>query len=150
VFARPGIGDLIRALGGDLFEDSLELNTNVTQWSPCLPAEFARLRGYPLATALPTLAGLRGKALASTTEFDYAGGIGHRIRSDYRQTPSDMYATNRLDTLRAWSHSWGCDSAPSRTGFRSTTRPSPPTSIFPRASRSAGRSSRTARKKISS
>ena len=62
---------------GAVFQDSYEYRSD---WSPDFFAQFEKLRGYKLQTELPALFG--------TNEDDHAA----RVKSDYRQTVSDIMA----------------------------------------------------------
>jgi hypothetical protein len=74
------------------FHDSYEYSGN---GSPELLDTFQRLRGYDLALHLPALLG-RG-------DSDEVA----RVKSDYRETLSDMLLANFLRPLTAWSHARG-------------------------------------------
>jgi len=51
----PRTRELMKRIGGNFFEDSLELNA-VKEWSPNLPQEFRDSRGYDLLPYLPLMA----------------------------------------------------------------------------------------------
>ncbi|GHF35457.1 hypothetical protein FHX82_007048 [Amycolatopsis bartoniae] len=91
------IRGLLRQVGGAVFEDSLELKTTA-HWTPSLPAEFARRRGYDLTPYLPLLIG---------TSFSYGDTVTSRVRFDYQQTLSDLFLDNRVLKLKAWCNSLG-------------------------------------------
>lgn len=91
--------------GAEFFEDSLELDST-QKWTWDFLKEWKARRGYDAVTALPALAGA-GKLGQTTPFFDFADGVGARIRNDYRQTWSDLYVDRRLKTFRAWAHKRG-------------------------------------------
>ena len=74
------------------FHDSFEYTGDA---SAGLFTEFARRRGYDLATELP--------ALMDRGTPDHVA----RLKSDYRQTLSDMLRENFVDQLTRWSHAQG-------------------------------------------
>ncbi len=74
------------------FHDSFEYTGDA---SPGVFAEFARRRGYDLATELP--------ALMDRGDADHIA----RVKSDYRQTIADMLRENFVEQLTRWSHARG-------------------------------------------
>ena len=86
------MGPLPRNAIRSYFHDSFEYTGDA---SSGLFAEFARRRGYDLATELPALMD-RGSA-------DHIA----RVKSDYRQTLADMLRENFVDQLTRWSHAQG-------------------------------------------
>jgi hypothetical protein len=95
----PEMRDLLRADGGSMFVDSLELGNQ--NWTPDLPAEFNARRGYSLIPALPVL------AVSGTPAFEYPDGVGARYRSDWMKTLNELWIANHLDRLREWAHGLG-------------------------------------------
>ena len=90
------LGDrLIAAVGahrlGSVFCDSLEVYH--ADWTPTLPAEFARRRGYQLEPELWRLVD-DGPASAG-------------FRADYHRTLSELYEDNFLVPLADWAHGHG-------------------------------------------
>lgn len=75
-----------------LFQDSYEYNSN---WAPDFFERFEKLRGYSLATELPALLG---------TEQDERAA---RVKSDYRETISDIMASESIPIWVRWSHAHG-------------------------------------------
>jgi hypothetical protein len=110
----PQVRALIDGLdqGTEFFEDSLELDAT-TKWTWDFRREWKARRGYDPVTSLPAIAGAgklaEGGAVGGTTApfFDFADGLGDRIRDDYRQTWSDLYVDRRLKTFRDWAHRRG-------------------------------------------
>ncbi|MEU8122318.1 glycosyl hydrolase [Spirillospora sp. NPDC049024] len=100
----PDVRRLLAQMGeSDLFEDSLELGTT-QKWTSELVGQWTKLRGYSPVEVLPALAGAGDQGITDRPFFDFGGGVGARVRTDYRQTLSDLYIRNRLDVLREWAH----------------------------------------------
>jgi len=93
---------LLRQAGGAFFEDSLELETQSTIWTPNLPSEFAARVGYELAPFLPVLVQLKGKY-----QFRYDATLTTHVRDDLNRVLSDLYRDNHLLALREWAHGLG-------------------------------------------
>jgi len=74
------------------FQDSYEYRND---WSPDFFAEFEKRRGYRLQDELPALFG--------SMKDDHAS----RVKSDYRETMSDMMVENTLPLWVKWSHDHG-------------------------------------------
>jgi hypothetical protein len=74
------------------YQDSYEYRSD---WAPNLFAEFERRRGYRLQTELP--------ALFSTDSDDHA----NRVKSDYRETLSDIMVEETEPLWVKWSHQHG-------------------------------------------
>lgn len=72
-----------------MYHDSYEYRSD---WSPALLAEFEKRRGYRLQTELPALFGKE--------ENDRAA----RVKSDYRETVSDVMIERSLPTWVRWAH----------------------------------------------
>ena len=105
----PDLRTAMKATGGSLFFDSLELNrygVPVRFWTDNFLAEFQKRRGYSLAPYLPTLATADNTTLKSQPAFELAGGVGERVRQDYQQTLSDLFVDNHIDPLKDWAHSY--------------------------------------------
>lgn len=93
----------LRESGGSLFFDSLELNRDGNQlrhWTPAFLAEFERRRGYDVEPYLPMLA-------LTTPSYEVAGGIGERVREDYRRTLNDLFRDEHVKPLKTWAHGLG-------------------------------------------
>ena len=78
-------------LVGSVFCDSLEVYD--ADWTPALPEEFARRRGYPLIPVLYRLAVDRPDTV--------------RVRADYHRTLVELYQENFLAVVRRWAASRG-------------------------------------------
>jgi alpha-L-rhamnosidase len=74
-------------LVGSVFCDSLEVYD--ADWTPALPDEFARRRGYPLIPVLYRLA---------VDRPDTA-----QVRADYHRTLAEMYQENFIAVVRRWA-----------------------------------------------
>jgi len=74
------------------YQDSYEYKSD---WSPDLFAEFEKRRGYKLQTELPALFG--------TNQDDHAA----RVKSDYRETVSDIMVEETEPLWIKWSHEHG-------------------------------------------
>jgi hypothetical protein len=75
-----------------VFQDSYEYQCN---WSPDFFAQFQRLRGYKLQTVLPALFG------------DAPSDETARVKSDYRETVSDLIARQTDPVWMDWAHQRG-------------------------------------------
>jgi hypothetical protein len=96
--------EALKASGGSLFFDSLELNrygVEVRHWTDNFLTEFRNRRGYSL---VPYLAAV---STSSEPLFSFSNGVGERIREDYRQTLSDLFVENHIKPLKQWAHSYG-------------------------------------------
>lgn len=96
------IRDLLRQAGGDLFEDSLEIETDATVWTPGFLAEFHRRQGYDLTPYLPIVVQQKGNY-----PFAYDADTSNHVRDDYNQVLSDLYQENHLIPIRDLAHSLG-------------------------------------------
>ncbi|MER7792222.1 glycosyl hydrolase [Streptomyces sp. NPDC097640] len=96
------VRELLRRAGGALFEDSLEIETDATLWTPGLAEEFERRIGHPL---LPYLAAVIEKDEKYVFAFDAA--TNKAVRRDYMQVITDLYLEHHLLPLRDWAHSLG-------------------------------------------
>ncbi|HXB58008.1 MAG TPA: glycosyl hydrolase, partial [Candidatus Acidoferrales bacterium] len=75
-----------------VFQDSYEYQCN---WSPDFFDQFEHFRGYKLQTVLPALFG------------DAPSNEVARVRSDYRETVSDLMATRTDPIWMDWAHQHG-------------------------------------------
>ena len=99
----PELRRQLRADGGSLFFDSLELNRNGEQlrhWTPDFLREFRKRRGYDVEPYLPALA-------LATSEYDLPGSLGARVREDYRQTLNDLFRDEHVLPLKRFAHHLG-------------------------------------------
>ncbi|QKW37235.1 alpha-L-rhamnosidase [Actinomadura sp. NAK00032] len=96
------IRKLIKRAGGTLFEDSIELETHALNWTPDLPAEFRRRRGYDLMPYLPVIVRLK-----ENTMFAYDAATTSHVRHDFWLTVSDLFNEYHFEALAKWAHSIG-------------------------------------------
>jgi hypothetical protein len=75
-----------------LFQDSYEYNS---QWAPDFFAQFEKFRGYRLQQELPALLG--------NEQDDHAA----RVKSDYRETISDIMTYESIPIWVQWAHDHG-------------------------------------------
>ncbi|GAA4485311.1 glycosyl hydrolase [Actinoallomurus oryzae] len=93
----------LKASGGSLFFDSLELNPGgepLRSWTADFLKEFKKRRGYDAEPYIPTLA-------VSDPQFELPGSVAERVREDYRKTLNDLFIDDHLVPLRTWAHSLG-------------------------------------------
>jgi hypothetical protein len=100
----PTTRRLLRKSGGSLFEDSIELETSGLNWTPALPAEFLKRRGYEVWAYLPAL--VRND---ENQVFQSEAGITRHVRHDYWSTVSDLFAEHHFSALTKWAHSLGLE-----------------------------------------
>ncbi|WP_052337200.1 glycosyl hydrolase [Nocardioides alkalitolerans] len=91
---------LLRQTGGYLFEDSLEIETEATIWTPAFLAEFAERRGYDLRPYLPCVLELHERY-----QFAFDATTTIRVRDDVNQTVSDLYRDHHLKPIQAFARS---------------------------------------------
>ncbi|UMG94494.1 glycosyl hydrolase [Nocardioides sp. TF02-7] len=102
---------LLKKAGGYLFEDSLEIETEATIWTPRMLVEFERRQGYDLRPWLP---------LVLEVEEDYQFSLGsaadpaatdalrtNQVRDDFNQVLSDLYLDHHLRPLQDFARSLG-------------------------------------------
>lgn len=98
----PAIRGLLKRAGGALFEDSIEIESDALPWTPELPAEFERRRGYPLTDVLPVV------VLADEDPvFAFDPVLTRHARKDYWDTVSELFNEHHFTALRDWAHSLG-------------------------------------------
>ncbi|NUU24897.1 MAG: alpha-L-rhamnosidase, partial [Streptomycetaceae bacterium] len=93
---------LLRETGGALFEDSLEIETHATLWTPGFAAEFERRMGYSLVPYLPVVVEKKEKYA-----FAYDAATNKAIRRDFMEVVTELYVANHLRPLQDWAHSLG-------------------------------------------
>jgi alpha-L-rhamnosidase len=110
------VNSLNSTFGGDMFEDSLEDTVSGTDnmlWTGGFLSQFSHRRGYDLRRLLPLIfvPGLQqfshptGDEYADfTPAYDLPNGIGERVRHDYFDTLTDLYADEHLAPEQAWAH----------------------------------------------
>ncbi|MYS20273.1 alpha-L-rhamnosidase [Streptomyces sp. DvalAA-14] len=93
---------LIGRVGGSLFEDSIELESDALLWTSALPAEFARRRGYPLLPYLPVVV-----LSKSNQVYAYDAALTVRVRHDFWQTVSELYNAQHVTAIKKWAGTVG-------------------------------------------
>ncbi|MEU5715772.1 glycosyl hydrolase [Streptomyces sp. NPDC020403] len=93
---------LLRENGGALFEDSIEMETHATLWTPGIAAEFERRMGYALAPYLPALLQTKEKYV-----FSFDAATNKAIRRDFMEVVTELYVENHLRPVQDWAHSLG-------------------------------------------
>ncbi|WP_217361577.1 glycosyl hydrolase [Aeromicrobium stalagmiti] len=96
------IARLLRRAGGTFFEDSLEIETDATIWTPGFLAAFRDNRGYDLTPYLPIMLEVNEKYL-----YTYEPDRTSRVRDDIAQVFSDLYRDHHLIPARDWAHRQG-------------------------------------------
>lgn len=107
-------GDELNQVVDGIFEDSLELDPDAL-WTPGFLQEFQQRRGYDLTPYLPLIF-VDGLKFSTTSrpstsdpaDFDTLSKAGERVRMDYYQTLTDLYAENHIQALQNWceGHGW--------------------------------------------
>jgi hypothetical protein len=104
--------ELLRRVGTEFFEDSLELNADSLFWTSDLLERFAERHGYDPTPYLPLLFAHGMSHFwvpneESTADFELDTGVGHRVRQDYYRLLTDLYISRRLLPLQEWSTAHG-------------------------------------------
>ncbi|WGL51858.1 glycosyl hydrolase [Nocardioides sp. BP30] len=93
---------LLRQAGGYLFEDSLEIESGATIWTPLMVHEFAERAGYDLLPYLPLVVEVKEKYV-----FAYDAVTTTRVRDDFNQVISDLYRDHHLLRIQAFARGLG-------------------------------------------
>ena len=93
---------LLRQAGGAFFEDSLEIETTSTIWTPAFRTEFRRQMGYDLLPYLPGVLQLKGKY-----PFSFGTALNNHLRDDVNTVLSNLYRDHHLLGLKSWAHGLG-------------------------------------------
>ena len=93
---------LLRTAGGSLFEDSLELETDATHWTPGFLETFAERTGYALLPYLPLVVQHDEDPL-----FHYADFDATPILHDYWEVLGDLYLERHQHRLQEWAAGLG-------------------------------------------
>ncbi|WP_435771472.1 glycosyl hydrolase [Nocardioides sp. SYSU DS0651] len=102
---------LLWAAGGYLFEDSLEIETHATIWTPRLLEEFKARAGYDLEPFLPVVLevnesyrfALGTPGSPATTDALHT----NQVRDDFNQVLSDLYRDRHLRPMQEFARSLG-------------------------------------------
>lgn len=95
---------LIKRAGATFFEDSLEIETGATIWTPGMLEAFRARNGYDLTPFLPVILEVKEKYL-----YTYDADLTTRVRDDLAMTFSDLYRDHHLIPLRDWAHDLGLE-----------------------------------------
>ncbi|MFI6878929.1 glycosyl hydrolase [Streptomyces sp. NPDC050400] len=98
----PTIRGLLKETGGTLFEDSIEIETDATLWTPALPAEFERRMGYSLLPHLATFVEKKEKYA-----FSFESSLDKAVRRDVMEVVTELYVEHHLRPLQKWAHTLG-------------------------------------------
>lgn len=93
---------LLAKAGGYLFEDSLEIESDATIWTPAMLAEFKRRAGYDLTPYLPVVLEVKEKYV-----YAFDAVTTTRVRDDFNQVLSDLYRDNHLSVIQGFARSLG-------------------------------------------
>lgn len=99
---NPRVEALLRQVGIAFFEDSLELSTIATIWTPGLPDAFSSSLGYDLVPYLPVVVSINGKF-----QFAYDPTTSSHVRDDVNSVMSYLYQENHLLGFQNWAHGHG-------------------------------------------
>lgn len=89
--ARPFVGRSLKYMSTDSWE------LGPVNWTPQMPVQFERLRGYQLTRFLPALAGY----------VVDDRGVSNRFLNDFRRTLADLIAEGKYATFRQYAHELG-------------------------------------------
>lgn len=101
----------LRAAGGYLFEDSLEIETDATIWTPRMLEEFEERAGYDLRPWLPVVLevdeayrfALGTPGAVATTDALRT----NQVRDDFNQVLSDLYRDHHLRPMQDFARTLG-------------------------------------------
>ena len=93
------IEGLLHRAGTAFFEDSLELNTKSTIWTPDLLPVFQDSLGYDLAPYLPVVVTINGKY-----QFYYDATESMHVRDDVNAVMSFLYQQHHLLGFQQWAN----------------------------------------------
>lgn len=93
---------LLKETGGAMFEDSLELESDATLWTPDLPTEFKRRKGYSLEPYLPVVVEKNEDPV-----FGFDSTTNRQVRDDLNDVRGQLHIEQHLQPLRKWLHGLG-------------------------------------------
>jgi hypothetical protein len=93
----PKLRSLLRTVKGSIFEDSIEFEYS-TLWTPLLPQEFKKRRGYDLFTVLPSIAQENQKRVFTFKDAELARGAVN----DYWDTMGELYIENHARVIKKY------------------------------------------------
>ncbi|WP_433519572.1 glycosyl hydrolase [Nonomuraea sp. CA-143628] len=103
---------MLKGVGTDLFEDSLELNAESLFWAETLVERFRDRHGYDPTRFLPALFA-HGMCRywtpneEPTPDFEFDTCNGGRVRKDYYRLLTDLYVDEHLAVFQDWARSLG-------------------------------------------
>lgn len=98
-----GIRRLLKGpAGGALFEDSIEMETDATLWTPGMPAAFEEHTGYDPLPYLPVLVRAHEDRV-----YSYGSDTDRRASDDYNDVLSQLYIDHHATPLKEWAHGLG-------------------------------------------
>jgi hypothetical protein len=92
----------LKKVGGNVFEDSLEFETDATLWTDGLLSSFEDRAGYDLRPYLPTLLEVNERY-----QYDFDTATSARVRADLNTVLSDLYLENHVQLLQRWAAGLG-------------------------------------------
>lgn len=92
---------LLRSVGGAFFEDSIEMETDVTLWTPGLLEIFEKRKGYSLLPYLPLIVQEDEDPI-----FRYAGFDSGFVEHDWWDLISRLFIEEHLRPLQEWAHGY--------------------------------------------
>ena len=103
--------ELLRQAGGYLFEDSLEIETEATIWTPRMLEEFEDRAGYDLRPFLPVVLEVNEGYRYALGSQDGSAATDqlrtNQVRDDFNQVLSDLYLDHHLRPLQDFARSLG-------------------------------------------
>lgn len=93
---------LLRDAGGAFFEDSIEMETDVTLWTPGLLEIFKERKGYSLLPYLPLIVQKDEDPI-----FRFPGDIAAHVEHDWWNLMGTLFIEEHLAPLQEWAHGLG-------------------------------------------
>lgn len=110
----PTVRELLSSIGGAIFEDSIEMETDATLWTPSVPREFEKRRGHSLWPYLPAIVDAHGNAVFQLGDAE----TSRRVRYDFEEVLTELYVENHLEPLQDWAHAIGMNLRVQPAGLR--------------------------------
>ena len=98
----PSIRALLEGIEGNVFEDSLEMETDATLWTPNLLEEFRDRAGYDLVPYLPCIVQVDEKYA-----FVFDATTSGRVRFDVGEVLGQLYFDEHLRPIQQWARGFG-------------------------------------------
>ena len=110
LFSDPETAELIKEVGGNWFEDSLEMTT-AGLWTYDILEEFQEETGYDLTNYLPFVLKVTGMdSISNNSPFiltDDTDNLVTNVRNDYVETLSNLYNYERTQDMVDWAETYG-------------------------------------------